>query len=131
MIGIWSANAQQFLLVLGIATTIFFAIPIFAVPLVWARLMLWRVPEDTNLTIYFGRCLGAFVLMMEFLILRAGVYGTGITMVFEIMMIVWIFMTIVHVWGWLTNIQPVTETIEIGLWLLLIALTLVFWPNQA
>lgn len=130
MIGIWSANAQQFLLVLGLATTLFFAIPIFAVPLTWARLMLWRIPEETHLAIYFGRCLGAFVLMMEILILRAAFYGTGITAVFEIMMIIWIFMTVVHVWGWLQKIQPITETIEIGFWLLLIALTLAFWPSR-
>ena len=114
MIGIWSGGAQQFLLVLAVSTTLFFAIPI---------------PGHTDLAVYFGRCLGAFVLMMELMMLRAGLNGTGIPMVFEIMTIIWVFMIVVHVWGWLAKIQPITETLEIGFWVLLLALTLAFWPS--
>jgi hypothetical protein len=129
MIGIWSGGAQQFLLVLAVSTTLFFAIPIFFVPMRWAKLMLWTIPGHTDLAVYFGRCLGAFVLMMELMMLRAGLNGTGIPMVFEIMTIIWVFMIVVHVWGWLAKIQPITETLEIGFWVLLLALTLAFWPS--
>jgi hypothetical protein len=59
---------------------------------------------------------------------RAGLYGTGIAFVFETLMTVWLFMVAVHLWGWIKGIQPITETLEIGLWLALIALTLAFWP---
>jgi hypothetical protein len=131
MIGIWSASAQNFLLILGIATTIFFALPIFFTPMKWARLMLWRVPDDTDLAVYFGRCLGAFVIVIEFLIIRAGTNGTGIVVVFEAMMGVWLLMLVVHIWGWFKGIQPITETIEIAFWLLLVVLTLAFWPVGA
>jgi hypothetical protein len=128
MTGIWAASAQTYLLVLATTTTLFFAIPIFIQPLKWARLMLWRVPAETGLAIYFGRCLGAFILVIEILMFRAGLYGTGLVLVFETMMTVWLFMVAVHLWGWIKGIQPLTETLEIGLWLGLIAATLAFWP---
>jgi hypothetical protein len=128
MTGIWAESAQRFLLILASATTLFFAIPIFVAPLKWAKLMLWRVPTEKDLAIYFGRCLGAFILIIEIMMFRAGLYGTGLVLTFEAIMMVWLFMVAVHVWGWIKGIQPITETLEIGLWLLLIALTLAFWP---
>lgn len=129
MIGIWSESAQRFLLILASLTTLFFAIPLFLAPLKWARLMLWRVPVETDLAVYFGRCLGAFALVFEFLMFRAGLYGTAITVTFETILIFWVFMVAVHLWGWIKGIQPITETLEIGFWLLLVALTLACWPN--
>jgi hypothetical protein len=35
----------------------------------------------------------------------------------------------VHIYGALKRIQPITETYEIGFWLSLAILTLMFWPN--
>ena len=71
MLGLWSANAADFLLILTLATTLVFALPIFLVPLTWARLMAWQIPQQTDLAVYFGRCLGAFILILEALMLRA------------------------------------------------------------
>jgi hypothetical protein len=99
MTGIWAASAQTYLLVLATTATLFFAIPIFVQPLKWARLMLWRVPAETGLAIYFGRCLGAFILVIEILMFRAGLYGTGLVLVFKTMMTVWLFMVAVHLRG--------------------------------
>jgi hypothetical protein len=130
MTGIWAESAQRFLLILAATTTLFFAIPIFVAPLKWAKLMLWRVPADTDLAIYFGRCLGAFILIVEILAFRAGLNGTGLLFSFQVFMMVWLFMIAVHVWGWFKGIQPITETLEIGLWIVLLLLTLAFWPAQ-
>ena len=30
---------------------------------IWARAMQWNIPDDTDLAVYFGRCLGAFILI--------------------------------------------------------------------
>ena len=128
MTGIWAASAQTYLLVLATTTTLFFAIPTFVQPLRLVRLMLCRVPAEADLAIYFGRCLGAFILVIEILMFRAGLYGAGLVLVFETMMTVWLFMVAVHLWGWIRGIQPLTETLEIGLWLGLIAATPAFWP---
>lgn len=128
MISIWATYATTFLLVLAIATTLFFALPILFAPISWARLMRWSIPEDTHLALYFGRCLGAFVVIFELFIFRAGITGVGLAFVFEFMMLVWIFMIVIHIVGAVQRVQPITETLEIGFWALLIALTAAFWP---
>lgn len=99
MIGIWAPHATTFLLVLATATTLFFSLPILFAPFLWARLMRWSIPEDTHLALYFGRCLGAFAVIFELFIFRAGFTGVGLTFVFEFMMLVWIFMVVVHIVG--------------------------------
>ena len=78
MIGMWGEHAQTFLLVLGLITTPAFALPLFFAPLQWARLMLFKLPEEENLNIYFGRCLGAFILVIETLIFR-GAFDPEVT----------------------------------------------------
>jgi hypothetical protein len=129
MIGVLAPHAQIFVLVLAGATTAFFAIPILVVPLKWARFMLWAVPDQTDLAIYFGRCLGAFVVVLEIFMIRAGLTGEGLIFVFQFMMLVWILMVSVHVVGAIQGAQPITETLEIGFWMFLIVLTAAFWPS--
>ncbi|SFK61342.1 hypothetical protein [Methylocapsa palsarum] len=128
MIGFWSPHASSFLLALAAATTLFFAIPILLTPLRWARMMLWTVPEDTRLAVYFGRCLGAFATIFEIFVFRAGLTGVDQTFVFEFMILVWLFMLAIHIVGAVQRVQPITETLEIGFWAVLIVLTLAFWP---
>lgn len=128
MIGVWAEHAKTFILVLAIATTAFFVIPISFAPLRWARLMLWKIPEQTDLAVYFGRCLGAFGLIFEIFMFRAGLTGVGLSLVFEFMMLLWAFMVVVHIAGAIQRLQPITETLEIGFWALLIVLTTAFWP---
>ena len=128
MIGLWSAHAQSYLLVLAIATTLVFALPIFLVPLTWARVMQWTLPEHTDLTVYFGRCLGAFILVVEGLMLRAALTGEALVTTFEVLAAVAGFMVVVHVYGALRGIQPWTETVETGFYAGMLGVTLMFWP---
>ncbi|WP_425914749.1 hypothetical protein [Pseudomonas sp. GWSMS-1] len=128
MLGLWSAYAPQYLLILALATTLVFALPIFCTPLIWARLMGWKIPTHTDLAVYFGRCLGAFILILEAMMLRAGLTGEAIHVVFEMLAAVAVMMVIVHVYGALRRIQPLSETLEIGFYSAMLALTLLFWP---
>lgn len=128
MLGLWSANAADFLLILTLATTLVFALPIFLVPLTWARLMAWQIPQQTDLAVYFGRCLGAFILILEALMLRAALTGEAIHTAFELLAATATMMIVVHVYGALKRIQPLSETLEIGFYVLLLLLTLMFWP---
>ena len=75
----WShaEHARQFLLVYAIATTLAFALPIFLTPLAWARVMRFKIPSDTDLAVYFGRCLGAIALVLEGVALRAAFTVSG------------------------------------------------------
>jgi len=128
MIGIWSTHAQTFLLVFAAITTLAFALPIFFKPMLWAKAMQWNIPEDTDLAVYFGRCLGAFILIVELLAFRAAISGNGLLFVFEILIAVFSFMLVVHIYGAIRKIQPLTETLENILWLVLLVLTLCFFP---
>jgi hypothetical protein len=131
MLGLWGAHAQTYLLFLMVVTTAVFALPIFVVPLTWARWFGWRIPEEKDLAVYFGRCLGAFVLVLELLMLRAVLSGTGLVFTFQVLLAVAAFMVVVHVWGALLRIQPVSETLEIGMYGGLAILTVLFYPAQA
>lgn len=129
MIGIWATHAQTFLLVFGIGAGLVFAVPIFLVPLAWARAFRWSLPDDRDLAIYFGRCLGVLAVVLTGFSIRAGATGVGVELMFQLMIPVFILMTLVHIAGALQRIQPVTETIEIGFWALLILLGLAFYPG--
>lgn len=129
MIGIWSAHTRDFLLLLVAVTSLVFALPIFLVPLRWARLFRWSIPQETDLAVYFGRCLGAFILVIEALMLRAGLSGEGLLFSCQALLAVAFLMIIVHIWGAVQRIQPITETLEIGMYSGLLVLTLLFYPG--
>ena len=128
MLSIWSDSAADYLLVLTVVTTLVFALPIFLVPLTWARLIGWRIPMQTDLAVYFGRCLGAFILILEAMMLRAALTGEAIHTVFQLLAATALMMIVVHVYGALRRIQPLSETLEIGFYAGLLLLTLMFWP---
>jgi hypothetical protein len=129
MVGMWGAHAQAFLLVLMLVTSAVFALPIFLAPLTWARRLGWQIPEHTDLAVYFGRCLGAFILIVELLMLRAAFTGIGLVFTFQVLIAVAVLMTIVHIWGALQRIQPISETLETGMYAGLGILAVLFYPG--
>jgi len=130
MIGFWGAHARTYLLLLMTVTTAVFALPIFLAPLKWARWFGWTIPQHTDLAVYFGRCLGSFILIVELLMLQAAVNGTGLIFTFQVLLAVSAFMIVVHVWGALLRIQPVSDTLEFGMYGGLALLTILFYPVQ-
>jgi hypothetical protein len=131
MLGYYSQYSHQYITTLMIGTTLFFALPIFLAPLTWARLMRWTIPEHQHLAIYFGRCLGAFILVVEAAMLRSSTTGTSFSYAFDILFIVFTLMIIVHVYGAFRRIQPITETAEIGLWIGLLVANTLFYPSTS
>lgn len=119
---------ETYLLVLVGLTTVAFALPLFLVPVRWGRVMRFTIPQDTDLTVYFGRCLGACVLVIELLALRAALTGVGLALTFDVLATLAALMIVVHVWGAVRGIQPWTETVEIAFWGALLALTLLLHP---
>lgn len=128
MIGIWSNHAQTFLLVFSALVTLIFALPLFFAPLAWGRLFLWTVPDDTDLTVYFGRGAGAFLLTFLIFTFRAGLTGEGLVLMFQFLVVLFVFMLIMHIYGAIRKIQPITETLEIGMYTVLLLLALAFFP---
>lgn len=48
---------------------------------------------------------------------------------FDILFVVFALMFVVHVYGAVKRIQPVTETLEIGFWMILFVLNILFYPS--
>jgi len=68
------------------------------------------------------------VLIVELLMLRAALSGEGLVYTFQVLFAVAVFMTIVHVQGAVQRIQPITETLEIGMYSGLGILAVLFYP---
>lgn len=128
MLGVYAQYSQHYITSLMIVTTLFFALPIFIAPIAWARMMGWTIPEHRHLAIYFGRCLGAFILVVEAAMLRSATTGTSFSYAFDILFVVFSLMFVVHVYGALRRIQPLSETLEIGFWAVLLLLNVLFYP---
>lgn len=128
MIGVWSGHAQSFLLIFGIAAGLTFSLPILLAPIAWAKVFRWDNPDDTDLAVYFGRCLGVFLVVLNGFVIRAGDTGDGVAWIFPLLILIFAGMTIVHIWGAIQRIQPITETIEIGFYFAMFMLGLMFWP---
>jgi hypothetical protein len=129
MTGLWSAHAGTFLVVLACATLVLFGLPMFLWPLRWARVLGWRIPEDTHLAIYFGRCLASVILVLGVFAFRAARTPALQPFFFDMMLGAFGAMVVVHVWGALRRIQPLSETVEIAFWAGLFALALLFHPG--
>lgn len=110
MLGYYAQYSKEYIATLMIVTTLFFAPPIFIAPIAWAKAMRWTIPDHQHLAIYFGRCLGAFILVIEAAMLRSVMTGTSYSYAFDLLFMVFGLMFAVHVYGALKRIQPITET---------------------
>jgi hypothetical protein len=128
MIGIWSAHAQTFMLGFAILAMVAFVIPMIFAPMFWARKLLWNIPEDTDLAVYSLRSLGSLGLAVLLITFRAAVTGEGLLLIYELFIPFFALMVLVHIYGAIKKIQPITETLEIGFWLVLLVLALCFMP---
>ena len=129
MIGIWSEHAQTFMLVFAILAMVAFVIPMIFAPMFWARMLLWNIPEDTDLAVYSLRSLGSLGLAVLLITLRSAITGEGLLFVYELFIPFFALMVLVHIYGAIKKIQPITETLEIGFWLVLLVLALCFMPS--
>jgi hypothetical protein len=129
MMGIWGNHSNSFLFVIGVSTLLIIGFPIAIWPIQWSKTLRWAIPNQTELAVYYGRCL----VCVAFVIGAFGIMASRNPAVqqfyFQFLLTCWVFMIVVHVYGALKRIQPITETYEIGFWLTLAILTLLFWPN--
>jgi hypothetical protein len=130
MVGMWESYAGAFLIVTGVATLAGFGIPLLVVPMTWARLMRWQIPPPGQLVTFLGRSLGIFTSVVGVYAFRAAGMPQAQPFFFELMLLVFVGMIGLHVYGALKRAQPITETMEIGLWIVLFVLALAFFPAR-
>lgn len=117
--------AGWFLLLTGGGFFLFYALPLLLVPLRWARVFRWEVGAAApNLTLYFGRCLGAVAVAITLMMLRAAADPRGHRIVLELTAAVAGLMTGLHIYGAVRRVQPWTEDAEILLYGAVLVLSL-------
>ncbi|OGO29829.1 MAG: hypothetical protein A2Z16_13085 [Chloroflexi bacterium RBG_16_54_18] len=128
MIGIWQSYSDVYLYVVGVAMLAAFGIPLLVVPLRWSRVFRWEIPQPENLVVFLGRSLGIFCSLLAIFAFIAAGSPDAKPFYFDLMLSVLASMGALHVYGAIKKIQPVTETVEIILWVVLFLITLCFYP---
>lgn len=132
MIGVWSDRASGFLVVVALFSLASLGLPMVLTPLTWASWLRWPVPSATDgrdLATYFGRCLGAVISVLAVVVLANADDDGQQGVLFAILIGAFSLMIGVHAWGALRRIQPLSETLEIAVWALLLVLALLFYPS--
>jgi hypothetical protein len=128
VIGVWQTCAGTYLIVAGAAMLAMFGIPLLVAPMSWARLMRWEIPPPGQLVTFLGRSLGLFICVVAAYAFKAAATPQAQPFFFQLMLWLFVGMIGLHVYGAIKRAQPITETIEIGLWVVLLLVTLAFYP---
>ena len=128
MIGIWKSYSDVYLYVAGVAMLATFGLPLIIVPLRWARAFRWEVPQPENLVVFLGRSLGVFISLLTVFAMKVTSSPAAKPFFFDLMLWLFVAMIALHAYGAIRKTQPVTETVEILLWVALFLITLCFYP---
>ena len=128
MIGIWQSYSNIYLYVVGAAMLVTFGIPLLVVPLRWARFLRWEIPQHENLVVFLGRSLGIFISVIAILAIKVTGSPAAKPFFFDLMLWVLGTMSALHIYGAIRKTQPITESVEIFLWVVLFVITLCFYP---
>jgi hypothetical protein len=109
-------RSSAFLVAAGTTGLLAFGMPLFLSPLRWARALRWRVPADTDLTVYLGRSVGALAMALSAGALGAARQPAQHRIMFDVGFVAGVLLVVVHAWGAVLRRQPWTETAEIALW---------------
>ena len=124
-------RSSLFLLAASSIGLLVFALPLLLSPLRWARRLRWRLPEDTDLTVYLGRSLGAVATALSVGGLLAARDPRRHRIVFAMAAVAGSLLTGVHLWGAIQKKQPWTETAEIPFWAAVAAGAAASYPHEA
>jgi hypothetical protein len=125
-----NARSTLFLLAASGVSLGAFAVPLLLSPLKWAKRLRWQVPEDTDLTVYLGRSLGAVAVAMSLGALWAACDPWRHRIVFKMAAAAAALLAGVHVRGAIEGKQPWTETAEIPFWAAMAIGAIVCYPEE-
>jgi hypothetical protein len=129
MIGLWNNYLHIYLYIVAVVMLLGFGLPLLLVPIQWARVFRWEIPEEKRLAAFLGRTVGVFICVLAVFAYKAA--GNPTDQPFFVDMMLWVVSgsLLIHVYGAIKKAQPITETIEILVWILLLITTLVFYPS--
>jgi hypothetical protein len=107
-------SSRRFAAALAFVFGPIFALPLLLDPYRWARAFGWRQEPETDLGLYFGRCLGALATASCVQAARAARDPRRHRSYFEFVQIGGLLLAVVHVRGLLERRQPPIEHAEIA-----------------
>ncbi len=128
MIGIWKSFSDIYLYIMGAAMLVAYGIPLLVTPLGWAKMFRWEIPQSKDLVVTLGRSLGLVISLVAIFAFRATTVPAAKQFFFDFILWMLATMGLLHVYGAIKKAQPITETIEIALWVILFVVTLCFYP---
>lgn len=128
MVGIWKSYADIYLIIAGVLMLLTFGIPLTFAPMRWARLFRWAVPQSQELVTFLGRSLGVFISIMGIFAIVVIQTPAAMPFYFNLILVLFGGMILLHIYGAIRKVQPITETFEILLWVILGLITLGFYP---
>jgi hypothetical protein len=106
MIEAWSEYSSTFLVVFPAIIVVAFALPFLVTPIAWGRLIGFKLPEQTDLAVYFGRSLGATALGISLICYMTSKNPVAQPLVFDGLILISAVLTITHFHGAVMKIQP-------------------------
>jgi hypothetical protein len=106
--------ARLFLRFAGGFFMVVFALPLFLNPYWWARRFGWRQEPETDVGLYFGRCLGAVATGLSAQAFRASRDPVRHAPLFGLLEVVAWLLAAVHLRGLIERRQPRVEHAEIA-----------------
>jgi hypothetical protein len=103
---------RTLLLVYAVVFTLGFGGPLLIAPIAWARAIGWTIPEPRELTVYFGRCLGAVAVAIAGNAIAIADDPAAVAHMLALVASAFTILAAVHAWGWMRGTQPRFENYE-------------------
>lgn len=108
--------AAHFVRIVAVGFFVLYALPIGLAPLPWADAFEWTIPADTDLAIYFGRCLGLLAAVVTAEMFVASFAVDGLRRSLTRIGVLAVGLVVVHGTGFVEDSQPISETAEIAMY---------------
>jgi ABC-type uncharacterized transport system permease subunit len=128
MVGAWSSYTGTFLAWFPLLIILVFGLPMLIAPMAWGRIIGFRLPDQTDLTVYFGRSLGVAISGLALAAYGASSFAPAQGVVMDGLILTAFLYVLTHVHGAVMRIQPLIETLEIAFFSTLVLLMLAVYP---
>ena len=126
--GAWSSYTGTFLAWFPLLIMLVFGLPMLIAPMAWGRIIGFRLPDQTDLTIYFGRSLGVAISGLALAAFGASTFAPAQGIEMDGLILTAFLYVLTHIYGAVMRIQPLIETLEIAFFSTLVLLMLAVYP---
>ena len=124
-----NTGSAIFMWVGATALVVLIGLPLLISPMAWGRWLGWKIPVERGFVNYLGRSLGAVALSVAIVCYLAARHPWQYRSVFDLVILLGVSTTAVHVYGFIKKSQPMIENLEILLYSLVSLLAWCLYPH--